>query len=188
MNFNPNQAKLNGLAWPEDKFVGFFSWTVVIILGSDWFIMINSIVSNDYEYLLKLPFLFFSGKKIFLFFLILQLRKYIWCLSYLQEFFLKILIREWNFWQTFSVFLSPNIEILICQKNVWLSAINNPWYQNQYVTFWGQKALKFCYKSCLIIIIVESFFHMKFCVYVLRILVNNVILLCQNIAGILWLC
>lgn len=105
----------------------------------------------------------------------------------MQEFFLKILIREWNFWQAFSVFLSPNIEILVCQKNVWLSAINDLWYQNQYVTFWGQKALKFCYKSCLIIILVESFFHMKFCVYVLRILVNNVILLCQNIACIVWL-
>ena len=40
-------------------------------------------------------------------------------------------------------FLYPNIEIPVCQKNIWLSAIHNL-VSESVCNFFSQKALKFC--------------------------------------------
>ena len=97
------QIKPNQMAWRNLK-KGCWFWS-----NSDWFEMMNMIPSNCHE---CLSFSFF----IFLLSLIFLL-EYIRRVSYLQEIFLNTVIRV-KFWQTFSFFPFPNIDMSISQGNI----------------------------------------------------------------------
>ena len=116
-----------------------FSWTIVIRFGSDWlaFFQMIMIVYQNFA------FSFFSERKYSFF------SSYCCSMNISEDFFffffffLKILIREENFRQIFSFFLSANIKIPIAKEYnhlfyIMLSAVNNMWYQNHSVTFWSK--------------------------------------------------
>lgn len=123
--------------WSEDKVLRVFFLNFVIRLGSDWFRITKSIVSNDYE-CQNFPFSFLWKENIFIFLY--------WCTMNIADIcnklLVKIIIREGNF------FLS----ITKIRDTTQSKEYNHPFFVSnlQYVVSesvcnsFGQKDLKFC--------------------------------------------
>ena len=84
----------------------------------------------------------------------------------------KIICRELNFWQTFSFFLSPNIEIEVCERNtITHFVVSN--YQHVLQTVFNFYILRLPCFVPYIFIAVHSFFDMTICICMFRILVKQ---------------